>query len=65
MNEVKTSSAVLWFSLSTVVAIVNFVSATRGGLRWFPLALGLLAAFFAYRWGRLLYARYTERTSRP
>jgi mannose/fructose/N-acetylgalactosamine-specific phosphotransferase system component IID len=55
-------STVLWFALSVVVMAVNFTSATRGS--WLALLLGLLAAFFAYRNGKILYDHYRATSAR-
>lgn len=58
----STGSTVFWFALSVLVMAVNFSSATRGS--WLALFLGLLSAWFAYRNGKILLARYRASTAR-
>lgn len=55
-------STALWFALSVVVMGVNFTSATRGS--WLALLLGLLAAWFAYRNGKILLDHYRATAAR-
>lgn len=62
---VSTPMAALWFGISVVVALVNFSASLRpGGIRWLAIGLGVLAAVFAVRWGRILLVRYREREAR-
>ncbi|MFV0253889.1 MAG: hypothetical protein ACK5H2_11240 [Beutenbergiaceae bacterium] len=61
-SEISTASAGFWFGLSVLVVFVNFRSATRGS--WLALLLGVLALYFAYRYGKVLLERYRAGTRR-
>jgi len=52
----STGTAVFWFTLSVVVMLVNFRSATRGS--WLALALGVLALVGVVSYGRVLLERF-------
>lgn len=52
----STGTAIFWFTLSLVVMLVNFRSATRGS--WLALGLGVLAIVGVVSYGRVLLERY-------
>jgi hypothetical protein len=52
----STGTAIFWFTLSVVVMLVNFRSATRGS--WLALGLGVLALVGVVSYGRVLIERY-------